>query len=58
MHSGQLQAPRKCEKLWTLPPIETVAMLLGHASPAVTMRSYSPWVRQDSLERAVKAAWG
>lgn len=39
--------------------IETVAVLLGHASSAVTRKHYNPWVksRQIALEAAVRRAW-
>jgi integrase len=40
-------------------PVEDVAVLLGHATPAVTMRYYSHWVkaRRERLEERVKALW-
>jgi integrase len=40
-------------------PLETVAVLLGHSSPAITNKYYSHWVkaRQESLEAAVRKAW-
>lgn len=39
--------------------LEHVAILLGHSSPAITNRHYSPWVksRQETLEREIKKAW-
>ena len=39
--------------------IETVAVLLGHSSSAVTHKHYNPWVqsRQVALEAAVRRAW-
>lgn len=39
--------------------LEHVAILLGHSSPAITNRHYSPWVksRQETLEREVKKTW-
>lgn len=39
--------------------IETVAVLLGHSSSAVTRRHYNPWIksRQIALEAAVRQAW-
>jgi integrase len=39
--------------------LETVAILLGHSSPAITNTFYSHWVkaRQESLEAAVRKAW-
>jgi integrase/recombinase XerD len=39
--------------------LETVSQLLGHASVAVTERSYRHWVkgRQEKLEDAVKNSW-
>lgn len=39
--------------------IETVAVLLGHASSAVTRKHYNPWIksRQIALEAAVRRAW-
>ncbi len=38
--------------------IETVSILLGHASIRVTEKHYNPWVktRQDALDRAVLSA--
>jgi integrase/recombinase XerD len=40
-------------------PLETVSILLGHQSVAVTQKHYAPWVksRQTALEDAVKLAW-
>ena len=40
-------------------PLETVAIILGHSSPAITNKYYSHWVkaRQESLEAAVLKAW-
>jgi integrase/recombinase XerD len=39
--------------------LETVSILLGHQSIAVTQRHYAPWVqaRQNALEEAVKRTW-
>lgn len=39
--------------------IETVAVLLGHSSSAVTRKHYNPWVqsRQSALEAAVRRTW-
>ena len=39
--------------------IETVSVLLGHASVATTLKYYRPWVRslQEQLEREVARAW-
>jgi site-specific recombinase XerD len=39
--------------------IETVAVLLGHSSSAVTRKHYNPWVesRQVALESAVRRTW-
>lgn len=39
--------------------IEAVAVLLGHASSAVTRKHYNPWVRsrQLALEAAVRKTW-
>lgn len=39
--------------------IETVSVLLGHASVATTLKYYRPWVRslQEHLEREVSRAW-
>jgi integrase len=39
--------------------IETVAVLLGHSSSAVTRKHYNPWVesRQTALEAAVRRTW-
>ena len=40
-------------------PLETVAIILGHSSPAITNKCYSHWVkaRQESREAAVRKAW-
>jgi integrase len=40
-------------------PIETVSMLLGHASIRVTEKHYKPWVKilQDKLEADAMKAW-
>jgi integrase/recombinase XerD len=40
-------------------PLETVSVLLGHASIRVTERHYSPWVksRQLKLEESIEKAW-
>jgi hypothetical protein len=40
-------------------PIETVSILLGHSSIAVTNRHYAPFVRsrQIALEEAVRQTW-
>ncbi len=40
-------------------PVETVAVLAGHSSTKVTMKSYSHWVkaRQENLEAEVKKSW-
>jgi len=40
-------------------PVETVAVLAGHSSTKVTMKTYSHWVkaRQDNLEAEVKKSW-
>jgi integrase/recombinase XerD len=40
-------------------PLETVSILLGHASIKVTEKHYAPWVkeRQDLLTEAVKKLW-
>jgi integrase/recombinase XerD len=40
-------------------PIETVSMLLGHASIRVTEKHYKPWVKtlQDRLEADAMKAW-
>ncbi len=39
--------------------IKNVAMLLGHATTAITEKHYLPWVKslQDELERDVRASW-
>jgi integrase/recombinase XerD len=39
--------------------IETVSMLLGHQSIAITQKHYNPWIqsRQAALEDAVKRTW-
>lgn len=39
--------------------IETVAVLLGHSSSAITRKHYNPWIksRQLALESAVRQAW-
>jgi integrase/recombinase XerD len=40
-------------------PIETVSMLLGHASIKVTEKHYKPWVKtlQDKLETDAMKGW-
>jgi len=40
-------------------PLETVSVLLGHASIRITEKHYSPWVksRQENLEREIKKTW-
>lgn len=40
-------------------PIETVSMLLGHASIRVTEKHYKPWVKtlQDKLEADAMKGW-
>jgi integrase/recombinase XerD len=40
-------------------PLETVSMLLGHASIKVTEKHYKPWVKtlQDKLEAEAMKAW-
>lgn len=40
-------------------PIETVSVLLGHASVKITEKHYRPWVKslQDKLESAVRQTW-
>jgi integrase len=40
-------------------PLESVSVLLGHSSPAVTAKHYNPWVqsRQALLEQFVKDTW-
>lgn len=40
-------------------PIEDVAILLGHSSPMITNKHYSPWVhsRQMRLEEHVRSTW-
>jgi integrase len=40
-------------------PIEDVATLLGHATPAITAKHYSPWVaaRQSRMEELVSRTW-
>jgi integrase len=40
-------------------PLEDVATLLGHATPAVTAKHYSPWVqaRRERLEALVAKTW-
>jgi len=40
-------------------PVESVAVLAGHSSSKVTMKSYSHWVkaRQENLETEVKKSW-
>jgi integrase/recombinase XerD len=39
--------------------IETVSVLLGHSSIAITLKYYRPWVQslQENLEREVARAW-
>ena len=40
-------------------PIESVSVLLGHATIGITLKHYRPWVKslQDKLEREVLSAW-
>ncbi len=40
-------------------PIESVSILLGHASIRITEKHYAPWVRerQERLEEMVRRAW-
>jgi integrase len=40
-------------------PVEDVAILLGHATPATTSKHYSPWVqaRREKLEERVSRTW-
>lgn len=40
-------------------PVETVAVLMGHRSPAITIKHYSAWVRerQEQLEASVARVW-
>jgi integrase len=40
-------------------PIETVAVLLGHRSPGITLKHYAAWVpeRQEQLEATVARVW-
>jgi integrase len=40
--------------------IETVSVLLGHSSLAITLKYYRPWMQslQQELEREVTRAWG
>jgi hypothetical protein len=40
-------------------PVERVAILMGHRSPAITLKHYSAWVqeRQQQLEADVKRVW-
>jgi integrase/recombinase XerD len=40
-------------------PVERVAVLMGHRSPAITLKYYSAWVRerQEQLEEDVKRVW-
>ncbi len=40
-------------------PVERVAILMGHRSPAITLKHYSAWVleRQQQLETDVRRVW-
>ena len=38
-------------------PLETVAIIQGHSSPAITNDSHLIRPRQESLEAAVRKAW-
>jgi len=40
-------------------PVENVSVLMGHRSPAITLKHYSAWVkeRQEQLEAHVKRVW-
>lgn len=40
-------------------PVEDVAILLGHSSPQITTKHYSPWVqaRRERLEERVARTW-
>jgi integrase/recombinase XerD len=40
-------------------PVEDVAVLMGHSSPAITLKHYSAWVRerQQKLETDVRRVW-
>jgi site-specific recombinase XerD len=40
-------------------PVERVAVLMGHRSPAITLKHYSAWVRerQQQLEADVRRVW-
>jgi integrase len=39
--------------------LEDVAVLLGHATPAITAKHYAPWVhaRRHRLEKMVSKTW-
>ena len=54
-HSHRLRDTFAVSLLQAGVSIETVAVLLGHATTQVTQRHYSPWVkiRQDLLEREI-----
>lgn len=55
-HLHMLRDAYSVEMLCAGVPVETVAIILGHESPATTTKHYSPWVkaRQDALDDAVR----
>ena len=54
-HPHRFRDTAACEWLMAGVPIEEVATLLGHASIAVTQKSYAPWIRgrQERLEKII-----
>ncbi len=58
-HAHRLRDTFAVELLKKGTPLESVAVLLGHSSPAVTARHYNPWVqsRQLLLEQFVRKTW-
>jgi hypothetical protein len=40
-------------------PVDRVAVLMGHRSPAITLKHYSAWVRerQQQLEGDIRRIW-
>jgi len=58
-HAHRLRDTFAVELLKKGTPLESVSVLLGHSSPAVTAKHYNPWVqsRQLLLEQFVRNTW-
>jgi integrase len=58
-HAHRLRDTFAVELLNEGVPIESVTVLLGHRSKAVTEKHYAPWVkeRQDIVEQHVMKTW-